>query len=233
MTSSLRLELMVAYYLDVPSLLKPTVKLKGVSNVSPDILNILIEGNCGSKSNVSLATTGYMHGTRYTKEMFWSAGRMSGPPVFLRSFMCFWCATTSSSVLILSQLGIWSTFDFTRWLNPKTLTTKPLCQPTWCKENFLCIKVIKTDRHLLTLSLTLTDTHPHIDRGVRARTHTHTYTHTNTLRLANDLSIYCAFSTNTTQCWFEKKQKQTEHRGNFHIIFFLIPCPFHPVFWGW
>lgn len=38
MTLSLRHELMVAYYLDLPSLFKPTVELKGVSNVSLDIL---------------------------------------------------------------------------------------------------------------------------------------------------------------------------------------------------
>lgn len=81
MTLSLRHELMVAYYLDMPSLSKPTVELKGVSNVSLDILassvKQVIERKFGS-------LTAYMHGTRYTKGMFLSVGSTSGLPDFCK-----------------------------------------------------------------------------------------------------------------------------------------------------
>lgn len=88
LTLSLRHELMVAYYLDMPSLFNPNVELKGVSNVSLDILAAsvkqVIERKCGSQSSVSLATTAYMHGTRYTKGMFLSVGSTSGLPDFCK-----------------------------------------------------------------------------------------------------------------------------------------------------
>ncbi len=88
LTLSLRHELMLAYYLDMPNLFKPTVEVKGVSNVSLDILassvKQVIEKKCRTLSNVSLATNAYIHGTRYTKGMFVSVGSTSGLPDFCK-----------------------------------------------------------------------------------------------------------------------------------------------------
>ena len=88
LTLSLRHELMLAYYLDTPNLFKPNVEVKGVSNVSIDILAAsvkqVIEKKCRTLSSVSLATTAYIHGTRYTKGMFVSVGSTSGLPDFCK-----------------------------------------------------------------------------------------------------------------------------------------------------
>lgn len=116
LTLSLRHELMLAYYMDMPSLFKPTVEVKGVSNVSLDILassvKQVIEKKCRTLSSVSVATTAYIHGTRYTKGMFVSVGSTSGLTlIFVILSMCCLYATSYSFVLNLSQLGIWSTSD--------------------------------------------------------------------------------------------------------------------------
>ena len=118
LTLSLRHELMLAYYMDMPSLFKPTVEVKGVSNVSLDILassvKQVIEKKCRTLSSVSLATTAYIHGTRYTKGMFVSVGQSYKNQevlIFLRLSMCCLYATSHSFFLNLSQLGISSTSD--------------------------------------------------------------------------------------------------------------------------
>ncbi|XP_034546085.1 uncharacterized protein LOC117817472 isoform X1 [Notolabrus celidotus] len=88
LTLSLRHQLMLAYYLDVPNLFKPTVEVKGASNVSVDILTAsvkqVIKKKFGTLSSVSLATTAFIHGTKYTKGMFVSIGSTSGLPDFCK-----------------------------------------------------------------------------------------------------------------------------------------------------
>lgn len=88
LTLSLRHQLMLAYYLDVPNLFKPTVDVKGASNVSLDILTAsvkqVIENKFRTLSSVQLATTAFIHGTKYTKGMFVSIGSTSGLPDFCK-----------------------------------------------------------------------------------------------------------------------------------------------------
>lgn len=78
---------MLPYYLDVPNLFKPTMEVKGASNVSLDVLAASVKQAVEQKfrtlstlSSVSLATTAFIHGTKYTKGMFVSIGSTSGLP---------------------------------------------------------------------------------------------------------------------------------------------------------
>lgn len=117
LTLSLRHELILAYCLDMPSLFKPTVDVERLSNVSLDILASSvkqgIEKKCRNLNRVFLATTAYMHGTRYTKGMFVSTGSTNRLPDFFKIRACLY-ATSYSFFWNLSQPGIWSTSGVTK-----------------------------------------------------------------------------------------------------------------------
>ena len=84
-----------AYCLDMPSLFKPTVEVETSSNVSLDILAYSvkqgIEKKCRNLSSVFLATTAYIHGTRYTKGMFVSIGSTHRLPDFCKIHVLLVC----------------------------------------------------------------------------------------------------------------------------------------------
>lgn len=75
-------------HLDMTTLFKPRVEVKGASNVSVDMLASSVKQVMKKKfttlRSVSLATTAYIHGTQYTTGMFVSFGSTSGLPDFCK-----------------------------------------------------------------------------------------------------------------------------------------------------
>lgn len=86
LTLAKRHQLMLAYYLDMPSLFKPPVEAGNVSFVSPDILDNSVKQAIKLKykdvASMSLATSVSLHGTQYAEGMFLSIGTTSGLPDF-------------------------------------------------------------------------------------------------------------------------------------------------------
>lgn len=76
---------MLAYYLEMPSVFKPSIKTGHVSVVSVDILGAAIRVVIWNKfglDTVSLTSTVYLNGTKYSKGMVISVGHTSGLPDF-------------------------------------------------------------------------------------------------------------------------------------------------------
>lgn len=109
LTLSVRHELMLAYHLSMSCLFKPEVELKGVSNVSLDIfatsLKQVIKKKCGHHDSICVATTAYMHGTRYTEGMFVSFGNTSGLPDFCKIVHLLF--VSNKIIFILESFSAW------------------------------------------------------------------------------------------------------------------------------
>lgn len=76
---------MLAYYLEMPSVFKPSIETGHVSVVSVDILGAAIRVVIWNKfglDTVSLTSTVYLNGTKYSKGMVISVGHTSGLPDF-------------------------------------------------------------------------------------------------------------------------------------------------------
>ncbi|XP_049330956.1 uncharacterized protein LOC125799085 isoform X2 [Astyanax mexicanus] len=85
-TLASRHQLMLAYHMDMPNMFKPTVEVGKISTVSFEILDLFVKDairrKFGCLTSVSLATTAFIHGTKYTQGMFLSTGSTSGLPNF-------------------------------------------------------------------------------------------------------------------------------------------------------
>lgn len=85
-TLACRHQLMLAYYMDTPTLFKPAVKVEKISVVALHCLDSSVKSTIKSQfssvTTVSLATNATIHGTKYTRGMFLSAGSTSGLPDF-------------------------------------------------------------------------------------------------------------------------------------------------------
>lgn len=71
-----------AYYLEMPSVFKPSIKTGRVSVVSVGILDVAIRVAIWNKfkglDSVSFTSTAYLNGTKYSKGMVLSVGHTSG-----------------------------------------------------------------------------------------------------------------------------------------------------------
>lgn len=87
-TLATRHQLMLAYYLEMPSVFKPSFETGRVSVVSVGILDAAIRETIWNKfkglDSVSLTSTAYLNGTKYSKGMVLSVGHTSGLPDFER-----------------------------------------------------------------------------------------------------------------------------------------------------
>lgn len=87
-TLATRHQLMLAYYLEMPTIFKPSIETGKSSVVSVDILDVAIREALRSKfkdlNSVSLTSTVYLNGTKYSKGMVLSVGQTSGLPDFGR-----------------------------------------------------------------------------------------------------------------------------------------------------
>lgn len=85
-TLATRHQLMLAYYLEMPSVFKPSIETGHVSVVSVDILDAAVRVAIWNKfkdlDTVSLASTVFLNGTKYSKGMVLSVGHTSGLPDF-------------------------------------------------------------------------------------------------------------------------------------------------------
>lgn len=83
-----RHQLMLAYYLEMPSVFKPSIKTGRVSVVSVGILDAAIRETIWNKfkglDSLSLTSTAYLNGTKYSKGMVLSVGHTSVLPDFGR-----------------------------------------------------------------------------------------------------------------------------------------------------
>lgn len=85
-TLATRHQLTLAYYLEMPTIFKPSIETGQVSVVSVGILDVAIREALWNKYQdldcVSLTSTAYLNGTKYSKGVVLSVGQTSGLPDF-------------------------------------------------------------------------------------------------------------------------------------------------------
>lgn len=79
---------MLAYYLEMPTIFKPSIETGRVSEVSVSILDAAITeaiwNTFKGLDSISLTSTAYLYGTKYSKGMVLPVGQTSGLPDFGR-----------------------------------------------------------------------------------------------------------------------------------------------------
>ena len=102
-------QLMLAYFLDMPCLYKPAVEVERATYSSVENLSTLVKQAIQHKfshlTTVSLATTAFIHGTKYVKGMFVSFGSTSGLPDFCQ--ILYIVVVDSKAFFILQPFSTW------------------------------------------------------------------------------------------------------------------------------
>ena len=100
---------MLAYFLDMPCLYKPAVEVERATYSSLENLSTLVKQAIQHKfshlTTVSLATTAFIHGTKYVKGMFVSFGSTSGLPDFCQ--ILYIVVVDSKAFFILQPFSTW------------------------------------------------------------------------------------------------------------------------------